>query len=128
VTLSADYLFVRGVKLSRPRNVNLFPPTILTPSNAASLGVPNPRPQQLGRNSLQTGNLELMDFRVLKYFPYEQYAHLDVVAEAFNLFNHPSVTQLHPFFGSGSTPHPGFGQSIGGLTARRVEFSLDFEF
>jgi hypothetical protein len=286
ITLSADYLFVRGVKLSRTRNINLLSPTILTPGNAASLGVPNPTPQQigrevfsparadplfndiyqledsasstyhgltislnrhmaneleflgtytlsktyddasdffeqpqnpfdlraeqalslqhqqqrfvfdalwdlpigpdedaprpapgtqqrwfvcafdhievapiftlgtgrpvnplvgldasrsnafpladrpfgLGRNSLQTGNLEQMDFRVLKYFPYGQYAHLDVVAEAFNLFNHPSVTQLNPFVGSGATPLAGFGQPIEGLTARRVEFSLDFEF
>jgi hypothetical protein len=286
VTLSAGYLFVRGIKLSRTRNINLLPPRILTPSNAASLGVPNPSPQQLGRevfgparanplwgdiyqledsasstyhgltislnrrmaneleflgtytlsktyddasdffeqpqnpfelraeralslqhqqqrfvfdalwdlpigpdedaprpspgtqqgwfvrtfdhievapiftlgagrpvnplvgldasrsnafpladrplglgrNSLQTGNVEQMDFRVLKYFPYGQYAHLDVVAEAFNLFNHPSVTELNPFFGSGATPLPGFGQPIEGLTARRVEFSLDFEF
>ena len=286
LTLSADYLYVRGVKLSRTRNVNLQPPTILTPGNAASLGVPNPTPQQigrevfgpgrinplfndiyqledsasstyhgltisldrrmaneleflgtytlsktfddasdffeqpqnpfdlraeqalslqhqqqrfvfdalwdlpigpdedepqpapgtkqswivrtfdhielapiftlgtgrpvdplvgldasrsnafpladrplgLGRDSLQTGNLEEADFRVLKYFPYGQYAHLDVVAEAFNLFNHPSVTQINPFFGSGAVPILGFGQPVEGLTARRIEFSLDFEF
>ena len=286
LTLSADYLYVRGVKLSRTRNVNLQPPTMLTPGNAASLGVPNPTPQQigrevfgpgrinplfndiyqledsasstyhgltisldrrmaneleflgtytlsktfddasdffeqpqnpfdlraeqalslqhqqqrfvfdalwdlpigpdedepqpapgtkqswivrtfdhielapiftlgtgrpvdplvgldasrsnafpladrplgLGRDSLQTSNLEEADFRVLKYFPYGQYAHLDVVAEAFNLFNHPSVTQINPFFGSGAVPILGFGQPVEGLTARRIEFSLDFEF
>lgn len=86
------------------------------------------RPLDLGRNSLQKGNLEEMDFRILKYFPYGQYAHLDVVAEAFNLFNRPSATGLNPVFGSGTTPLPFFGQPIDGLTARRVEFSLDFEF
>ena len=49
LTASATFLFVRGVRLSRTRNVNLLPPVLLTPDNAASLGIPNPFPQQLGR-------------------------------------------------------------------------------
>ena len=49
LTASATYLFARGVRLSRTRNVNLSPPVVLTPANAASLGIPNPFPQQLGR-------------------------------------------------------------------------------
>jgi len=49
LTLRADYLFVRGVKLPRTLNMNLLPPVILTPANAASLGIPNPTPQQIGR-------------------------------------------------------------------------------
>jgi len=48
LTASATFLFARGLRLSRTRNVNLPPPEILTPSNAASLGIPNPFPQQLG--------------------------------------------------------------------------------
>jgi hypothetical protein len=48
-TLRADYLFVHGVKLPRTINVNLLPPVILTTANAASLGVPAPTPQQIGR-------------------------------------------------------------------------------
>src|SRR5262249_22003168 len=47
--LAANYLFVRGVKLPRTRNVNLFPPVALTTGNAAELGVAAPTPQQLGR-------------------------------------------------------------------------------
>jgi hypothetical protein len=49
LTASATFLFARGVKLSRTRNVNLPPPVLLTPDNAASLGIPNPFPQQIGR-------------------------------------------------------------------------------
>jgi len=49
LTLRADYLLVRGVKLPRTVNVNLLPPVVLTPANAASLGIPNPTPQQIGR-------------------------------------------------------------------------------
>ena len=49
LTLLADYLFVRGVKLPRTLNMNLLPPVVLTQANAASLGIPNPTPQQIGR-------------------------------------------------------------------------------
>ena len=86
------------------------------------------RPLDFGRNSLRTGNLESLDFRVLKYFRFGEYAHLDLVAEAFNLFNHPNVAEINPYFGSGASPLPGFGAPIDGLTARRVEFSIDFEY
>ncbi|HZS04254.1 MAG TPA: TonB-dependent receptor [Blastocatellia bacterium] len=49
ITLSVNYLFVRGTKLARTRNVNLTPPVILTSANAATLGINNPAPQQPGR-------------------------------------------------------------------------------
>jgi len=49
LTASATFLFARGVRLSRTRNVNLPIPVVLTLANAASLGIPNPFPQQLGR-------------------------------------------------------------------------------
>jgi hypothetical protein len=49
LTASATFLLARGIRLSRTRNVNLLPPVQLTPANAASLGIPNPFPQQLGR-------------------------------------------------------------------------------
>jgi len=48
LTLRADYLFVRGVKLPRTLNVNLLPPVVLTLANAASLGISNPTAQQIG--------------------------------------------------------------------------------
>jgi outer membrane receptor protein involved in Fe transport len=49
LTLRADYLFVRGVKLPRTLNVSLLPPVVLTLANASILGIPNPTPQQIGR-------------------------------------------------------------------------------
>jgi hypothetical protein len=69
-----------------------------------------------------------MDFRVLKYFPFGGVKRLDVVAEAFNLFNRVNVSQINPVFGSGLTSIPGFKQPIAGSGARQVQFSLDFEF
>ncbi len=49
LSLNASFLYVRGVKLSRTRNINLTPPVVLIPQNAPSLGVTDPSPQQLGR-------------------------------------------------------------------------------
>jgi hypothetical protein len=86
------------------------------------------RPLGLGRNSLQNPAAVNMDFRVLKYFPFGESRHLDVVAEFFNQFNHPNVLQINPVFGSGMTPIAGYGAPIEGLGARQVQFSLDFEF
>lgn len=86
------------------------------------------RPLDFGRNSLPTPATVTMDFRVLKYFPFGEYKHLDVVAESFNLFNHPNVAQINPVFGSGLTSMLGFGQPVDGTGARQIQFSLDFEF
>src|SRR6266852_2242049 len=49
LTLRADYLSVHGVKLPRTLNANLLPPVVLTPANAASLDIPDPTQQQIGR-------------------------------------------------------------------------------
>jgi hypothetical protein len=48
-TASAEYRFVRGVKMGRTLNSNLPQPIALTAANAASLGIPSPTPQQFGR-------------------------------------------------------------------------------
>jgi hypothetical protein len=58
LTLRADYLFVRGVKLPRTLNVNLLPPVVLTLADASSLGVQNPTPQQIGREVFSPGRLD----------------------------------------------------------------------
>ncbi|HEV2447092.1 MAG TPA: hypothetical protein VGS58_14270, partial [Candidatus Sulfopaludibacter sp.] len=80
------------------------------------------RPLGFGRDSARTPMLANIDFRALKYFPFGKTAKLDVVAEAFNLLNHPNVAAVNPVFGAD------FLQAIAGVGARRVQFSLDFEF
>jgi outer membrane receptor for ferrienterochelin and colicin len=57
LTLRADYLFVHGVKLSRTINVNLLPPVVLTLANSSGLGIPNPTPQQIGREVFSPSRL-----------------------------------------------------------------------
>lgn len=62
------------------------------------------RPLGLGRNALRTPGLASTDLRVLKYFPFGRSARLDLVAEAFNLFNHPNILKINPVFGSNLAP------------------------
>jgi hypothetical protein len=86
------------------------------------------RPDGFGRNSLRTPMLANIDFRVLKYIPFGKTARLDLVAEAFNLLNRANVAQINPVFGTGLAPLPSFLQPLSGTGARRIQFSLDFEF
>jgi hypothetical protein len=58
LTMRADYLFVHAVKLPRTLNINVLPPVVLTPANSSSLGVPNPTPQQIGREVFSPGRLD----------------------------------------------------------------------
>ncbi len=85
------------------------------------------RPVGYSRNSLQTPTNIDLDFRVLKMIPIAS-GHLDVVAESFNLLNHRNVSLLNTAFGSQLTPGSGFAQPIAASTARRIQFSLDYEF
>jgi hypothetical protein len=86
------------------------------------------RPRGFGRNSFKTPMLANVDLRVLKFFPVGETARLDIVAEAFNLLNHGNVAQINPVFGPGPVALPGFLQPLTAVGARRIEFSLDFEF
>jgi hypothetical protein len=86
------------------------------------------RPAGMGRNSYRTPLLANIDFRALKFFPIGKTSKLDVVAEAFNLFNRPNVAQVNPVYGVGATPTSGFLRPLAGVGSRRIQFSLDFEF
>lgn len=97
-------------------------------SNATGAWPLAARPPWFGRNSLATPMVANMDFRVLKYFPFGRTAHLDVVAEAFNLFNRANVIAIDPVFGTGALPLADFGEPLMGAGARRIQFSLDYEF
>ena len=85
------------------------------------------RPLGYARNSLSTPVNIDVDMRVLKMVPLGS-GHLDIVAESFNLPNHRNVSLLNTSFGSGVQPSPGFSSPIATSTARRVQFSLDYEF
>lgn len=85
------------------------------------------RPHGLGRNSLQTSPNIDFDLRLLKMVPIWR-GHLDIVAESFNLLNHTNEALLNTAYGPNSSPQAEFGRPIAASTARRAQFSLDFEY
>lgn len=85
------------------------------------------RPAGYGRNTLSTSAQVNVDFRLVKTVPLGR-GHLDVVGESFNLLNHRNVSLIDAVNGSGAMARAGFGKAIATTSARRVQFSLDYEF
>lgn len=85
------------------------------------------RPLGYGRNALRTPAQLHFDLRVLRMVPIWR-GHLDIVAESFNLLNRQNVDQINPVFGSNLAPAPRFRSPIQEADARRIQFSLDFEY
>ncbi len=86
------------------------------------------RPRGFARNSLSTSRFINFDLRALKYFPFGEKRRLDLVVESFNLFNHPNVAAVNPFYGSGGAPLATIGTPTAFSSPRQVRFSIDFEF
>jgi len=85
------------------------------------------RPSGYARNSLLTGPNINLDLRVLKIVSLGK-GHLDIVTESFNLLNHPNVSLVNTAFGLDTQPNSGFGSPYRASAARRIQFSLDYEF
>jgi hypothetical protein len=85
------------------------------------------RPVGYRRNSLATPVNVEVDFRMLKMVAIKG-GHLDIVAESFNILNHRNVIGLNDVFGSNAKSANSFGSPVETSTARRVQFSLDYEF
>lgn len=85
------------------------------------------RPLGCSRNWMTTGPQVNFDLRVLRMVALGR-GHLDVVAESFNLLNHRNDLLLNNVFGTGSVAQAGFGAAVETSAARRVQFSLDYEF
>ncbi|MDQ2841615.1 MAG: hypothetical protein M3Y72_11375 [Acidobacteriota bacterium] len=111
------------VESGRPVN-----PLIGTDANLSQAWPLSARPLDYGRNTLMTPAVASVDLRVLKFFPIGEHAHLDVVAESFNLLNRTNISQINPFFGVGAIPLTSFARPTDALNARQIQFSLDFEY
>jgi len=53
------------------------------------------RAPQLGRNTYTGGNLRNVDFRIMRDFAVKEKYHLQVLGEAFNLFNRTNITSVN---------------------------------
>jgi hypothetical protein len=98
-----------------------------TDSNRAHIFPFAARPLGYFRNSLSTSPNVNFDLRVLRMISVG-HGHLDVVAESFNLLNHRNVSLLNTAYGTDLQPSTTFSSPIATSTARRIQFSLDYEF
>jgi Carboxypeptidase regulatory-like domain/TonB dependent receptor-like, beta-barrel len=86
------------------------------------------RPLNIARNSWRLPATATLDLRILKYFNIKPHGKLDVVVEAFNVFNRTNVTQVNTVYGPLLAPFRSFGRAIEAGSARQFQFSFDFEF
>lgn len=94
------------------------------------------RPLGFPRNALHTPRFINVDLRLVKYFPlggmtpYSSSGNrrVDFVIDCFNLFNHPNIVNLNPFYGSGTTALPSFRTPVAVALPRQIRLSIDFEF
>lgn len=98
-----------------------------TDSNREAVYPYEARPLGLSRDSLSTPPAVNFDLRILRMVPIWR-GHLDIVAESFNLLNKQNVDQIDPVFGSATDRAASFEQPIQNADARRIQFSLDYEY
>jgi outer membrane receptor for ferrienterochelin and colicin len=108
---------------SRPIN-----PLVGLNSNRSDAFPLSARPLGLGRNSLQTPGMAIVDLGVVKTINLGEHRHLDLITQFFNLFNHTSAAAINPFFGTGTVPLPGYGQPIQDFSPRIIQFAVNLEY
>lgn len=88
----------------------------------------NDRPEGVGRNSARQPSTSSFDLRVSRVFPIKGTQHVEVMVEAFNLFNHVNVVNVNNTFGTGPTPLPTFGQPVAAADGRQLQLGVRWSF
>ena len=98
MTLALSYLFVRGIKLSRTRNMNLTPPVLVTPENSAQLDA-------VSGSTLQPGSSFFMAARL-----------------------NPAFNGIYQLEDSASSTYHGFTVSLNRRLAEEFELAANYTF
>jgi hypothetical protein len=95
-----------------------------TPFNVAGLTPPAGCIGNLGRNAFTTPGFFQWDMRLAKRIPVGEHLRLDLIADAFNLFNHTNVSAVNQLCdpSAGSTCFA--GQPTAAYDARQFQFAL----
>jgi len=88
----------------------------------------NDRPIGVARNSERQPSTSSFDLRISRTLKIGATQRIDLLAEAFNLFNHVNVLNVNATFGSGSTPAPSFGAPIAAGDPRQVQLGVRWNF
>ena len=88
----------------------------------------NDRPVGVGRNSERLPAGTTFDLRVSRAFALAGSQRIELLAEAFNLFNHVNVLNVNNTYGTGLTPLPAFGQPILAGDPRQIQLGVRWTF
>ena len=88
----------------------------------------NDRPVGVGRNSGRQPATSSFDVRLSRTFTRGAAQRLEVMVEAFNLFNHVNILSVNNTFGTGTVPLPAFGQPTAAGDPRQVQLGVRWSF
>jgi hypothetical protein len=88
----------------------------------------NDRPPDVGRNTGEGFDFSSLDLRLSRQVALTGAARLNLMVEAYNLFNRANYQLPNATFGTGAVPRPGFGQPTAAADARQLQFGLRLEF
>jgi hypothetical protein len=91
-------------------------------------GNTNDRPPGVGRNTGNGFDFASFDLRLSRHIRFAEHAGLEVIAEAFNLFNRANFQLPNGTIGTGPTPATRFGQPNGAADPRQIQFGLRLSF
>jgi len=88
----------------------------------------NDRPVGVARNAGEGFDFASFDVRLSRRIRFTEHFGMEVIAEAFNLFNRANLQLPNNTFGQGTTPLPAFGRATGAADPRQLQFGLRLWF
>ncbi len=88
----------------------------------------NDRPFGLGRNTGAGFDFASFDLRLSRRFRLTEKLNLELLAEAFNLFNRANFSVPNNTFGTAATPLATFGKPTAAFDPRQIQFGFRFNF
>jgi Carboxypeptidase regulatory-like domain len=88
----------------------------------------NDRPPGIGRNTGVGFDYASFDLRISRRFRSTESWGLEVIAEAFNLFNRANMQLPNNVFGTDPLPRASFGQPLAAADPRQIQFGLRLSF
>jgi hypothetical protein len=88
----------------------------------------NDRPVGVGRNTGRQAATSSFDVRLSRTFVRGAAQRLEVMVEAFNLFNHVNILSVNNTFGTGAIPLSTFGQPTAAGDPRQVQLGVRWSF
>jgi hypothetical protein len=84
----------------------------------------NDRPVGIGRNTGEGFDFASLDLRLTRRVRINDRVSIDLIAEAFNLFNRSNLQLPNNIYGTGLTPLPSFGRATAASDPRQLQFGL----